>query len=141
MNFVDMVIKLQLIYKGKIILISCGSFYIAVGADAVTLNKKLRLKLNCIKRRICKVGVPKNAINKYIGLLNNLGYSYIIFDYNKDTNEIIKKHEENGKNRDICVYDKNCCNNCEKNVNHEKSEYEKALFNYVKEEFGEEFIW
>ncbi len=49
MDFFDMVQKLQLIYGIKIILISCGSFYIATGADAVSLNKELGLKLNCAK--------------------------------------------------------------------------------------------
>ena len=30
-----MVMKLQTIYDGKIILISCGAFYIAIGADEI----------------------------------------------------------------------------------------------------------
>ena len=58
MNYIDMVMRLQLMYEGKIVLISCGSFYIAIGTDAIILNKKLKLKLNCIKRRVYKVGVP-----------------------------------------------------------------------------------
>ena len=65
MEFLEMVERLQLVYGLKIILISCGSFYIAIGIDAETLNKELELKKICAKKRLCKVGVPKTSIEKY----------------------------------------------------------------------------
>ena len=73
MDFFDMVQKLQIIYGMKIVLISCGSFYITIGTDAVVLNKKLGLKLNCAKRGMCKVGIPKGSLEKYKQKLDELG--------------------------------------------------------------------
>ena len=87
MEFLEMVEKLQLMYGLKIILISCGSFYIAIGADAVILNKELGLKKICAKRGTCKVGVPKTSIEKYKQKLDKIGYAYIILDYDKEKNK------------------------------------------------------
>lgn len=70
MEFLDMIMRLQIIYGLKIVLISCGSFYIGIGADAVTLNREIGLKLNCAKRGVCKIGIPKNSLDKYIVKLN-----------------------------------------------------------------------
>ena len=110
MEFYDMVQRLQLMYGMKIILISCGSFYISIGADAILLNKKLGLKLNCAKKCVCKVGVPKNSIDKYIEKIDGLGYSYIILDYDKETNKLIKISEKHGK----CIEETAFNNECEK---------------------------
>ena len=52
--------------KGKIIICNSGNFYIAVGKDAVLLNRILGLKVNCLKLEICKVGFPIIALEKYI---------------------------------------------------------------------------
>ena len=71
MEFYDMVQRLQLMYGMRIILICCGSFYISIGADAIVLNKELGLKLNCAKKCVCKVGVPKNSIDKCTKLLRS----------------------------------------------------------------------
>ena len=38
--------------KGTIVLVRLGSFYIAVGEDAVLLHKKLDLKCTCFKMNI-----------------------------------------------------------------------------------------
>ena len=72
MNFYEMILKLKEIYINEIILVSYGAFYIAIGEDAVLLNKKLGLQVNCIKRNVCKVGVPKNSIDKYVEKLNKI---------------------------------------------------------------------
>ena len=139
MEYLDMVMKLQTIYDGKIILISCGAFYIAIGADAIILNKELELKLNCAKKNICKVGVPKNSINKYIKLLDGIGYSYIVLDYDKKENEIIKKLEKSGKRRENYVLN-NKCNQCNNSNFINQTEYNIALTKYIKKEFGEDCI-
>ncbi len=135
-----MVQRLQLIYGLKILLISCGSFYISIGADAIVLNKELGLQLNCAKKGVCKVGVPKNSIEKYIEKLNEIGYSYIVLDYIKDKNQIIKIHEFIGKNIESISFNKDC-RNCNRNRYIKVTEYDDALEKYVKEEFGEDFVW
>jgi len=66
MNFIEMVQRLQLVNDYQIVLISCGAFYIAIETDAVVLNSLLGLNTTCVKHEICKVGVPKNLIKKYI---------------------------------------------------------------------------
>lgn len=141
MDFFDMVQKLQIIYGMKIILISCGSFYIAIGTDAVVLNKELGLKLNCAKRGICKVGIPKGSLEKYKQKLDIIGYSYIVLDYDKDKNQLTKIYEvkgtkeinyEDGYNID--------CNQCPRRRYFVKTEYESALEELLKLEFGENFV-
>lgn len=141
MDFFDMVQKLQLIYGMKIILISCGSFYIAIGTDAVVLNKELGLKLNCAKRGLCKVGIPKGSLEKYKQKLDELGYSYIVLDYGKDKNQIIKICEVQGtkerKYEDDCNIE---CNTCQRRRYFVKTEYESTLEEFLKLEFGEDFV-
>lgn len=135
-----MVQRLQLIYGLKIILISCGSFYISIGADAIVLNKELGLQLNCAKKGVCKVGVPKNSIDKYVEKLNKIGYSYIVLDYIKEENQIKKKYEFLGKNIESTSFNKDC-RNCNRNRYIKVTEYDDVLKQYIKEEFGEDFIW
>ena len=132
--------RLQLIYGMRIILISCGSFYISIGADAIVLNKELGLKLNCAKKGVCKVGVPKSSINKYIEKLDVLGYSYIILDYDKEINKLSKISEKHGKNIEETSFS-NDCEKCNRRIYTLETEYEKALKEYLKEEFGGNFVW
>lgn len=133
-----MVQRLQLIYGMRIILISCGSFYISIGADAIVLNKELGLKLNCAKKGVCKVGVPKSSIDRYIEKLDGLGYSYMILDYDKQTNKLIKISENQGKSIEETAFN-NDCKKCDRRIYTVETEYEKALKEYLKEEFGENF--
>ena len=134
-----MVLRLQLIYEKKIMLISCGAFYIAVGSDAVMLHRKLGLKLNCAKRNLCKVGIPKNSIYKYLKQIEELGYACIILEYDKNNNELKKRYEKEGKDKEIYLRDNNC-NNCINKRNIPLTEYEQALSKYIKKEFGEKYI-
>ena len=87
-----MIEKIKQIYPNRIVLITCGVFYIATGEDAIILNKKMNLKVSCARKYICKVGVPKSSIEKYIQKLNDLNYKYIVLDYDKEQNKIIKKY-------------------------------------------------
>lgn len=95
MSFSKMIELLQNKDKGKIILVNAGAFYIARGKDAVLLHNILNLKVNCIETEICKVGFPRNSIEKYTKLIEEKNYSYIIYNYNKDLGklDIIKKYE------------------------------------------------
>lgn len=62
-------------------MVKLGTFYIAVGEDAVLLHKKLDLKCSCYKTNICKVGFPINALGKYIEKLNEAKYAYVIMSH------------------------------------------------------------
>ena len=114
MDFLEMIIKLKLIYYNKILLISNGSFYIAVAEDAVILNKEIGLKVNCMVRKICKIGVPKKSIEKYKEKLNKLDYGYVILDFNKEKKKIIKIYEKEGTRRIEEAMNLEC-RNCNKN--------------------------
>ena len=88
MGFCEMMKILQKREKGKIIICNLGSFYVAIGKDAIILNNLIGLKISCIKPEICKVGFPINALEKYTGLLIETGYSFIIYDFNSEKEEL-----------------------------------------------------
>ena len=128
-----MVINLKTLYDGRIVLISCGAFYISIGSDAVLLNRVLGLKLNCMSRHICKVGVPKCSIDKYIDKIEDLGYSYIVLEYNANNEEIVKiKENSKGQKVDNYVYNTNC-NKCDNYKKNKPSIYNKVYEKYLKE--------
>ena len=83
MSFSQMLEILQDKDSSKVVLIKLGHFYIATGRDAVLLHKKLNLKCTCFKNNICKVGIPVNSLEKYVEKFNQMQYSYIIYDYDK----------------------------------------------------------
>lgn len=90
MKFKEKVIRLKEQNKGKIIIVRNGAFYIAVGNDAILLNKLLELNCTCFAKGICKVGFPVNCIEKYSNKLKQTGYGYYIYDY-KDDEFILKE--------------------------------------------------
>lgn len=94
--------------KNKIVFVQCGHFYLAIGEDAVLLHERLELKCTCLKKQICKVGVPVNSIKKYIDVLDSLGYSYVIYDYNKINKELIRKYDKEGKYHYLTDKNLNC---------------------------------
>ena len=108
MSFSNMLEILQEKDKEKIILIRLGAFYIATGRDAVLLHEKLMLKCTCYKNNICKVGIPVNALEKYIEKLNKMKYAYIIYDFDKSKNELKVKCSKDGKKNKITENNINC---------------------------------
>ena len=88
MSFSQMLEILQDKDSSKVVLIKLGHFYIATGRDAVLLHKKLNLKCTCFKNNICKVGIPVNSLEKYVEKFNQMQYSYIIYDYDKQVIKI-----------------------------------------------------
>lgn len=139
MEYLEMIEKIKQIYPNRIVLITCGVFYIATGEDAIILNKKMNLKVSCARKYVCKVGVPKSSIEKYIQKLNDLNYKYIVLDYGKEQNKIIKKYINGEKNKPI--YDFNIgCEVC-KNNKIKQTELDIAFKKYIEEEFGDEVIW
>lgn len=79
--------------KGKVIFCNAGNFYIAIGKDAVLLNNLLGLKLSCLKEEICKVGFPLTALEKYTNLLEEKKYTYIVYFFNQEKEELEIKKE------------------------------------------------
>lgn len=97
--------------KGKIVLVRCGIFFIATGNDAILLNKLYGLKVTCFKENVCKVGVPVSFLLKYLDLIERDEYSYILYDYEKDTKQLISQYQYEGK---LNTEEKSCkqCEEC-----------------------------
>ena len=79
---------LQIKNKGKIVFVNAGNFYIAVGKDAVLVHKILDLKTTCMKPEICKAGFPINSLEKYTEKLSESKYSFIVYYFNQETEEL-----------------------------------------------------
>ena len=139
MEYLEMIEKIKQMYPNRIVLMSCGAFYIATGEDAVTLNKKLNLKVSCARKYVCKVGLPKTSIEKYIQKLNELNYKYVILNYDKEQNKITKKYISGKKDKPIYDFNKGCelC----KNNKIKQTEFDIAFKKYIEEEFGDDLIW
>ena len=114
MGFSQMMELLQVKNKGKIVLCNAGNFYIAIGKDAVLLNELLGLKLGCLKPEMCKVGFPISSLEKYIDKIQEKRYSYIVyyFDQQKEELEVLMEYKGKKKN-EIKGERKNCyiCSN------------------------------
>ena len=94
--------------KDKIVLIRLGSFYIAIGEDAVYLEMELGLKCICFQKQICKIGIPINSLSSYLKKLENSKKSYVVYDIDEQNKIMIKKFEYKGNYHNICRKNKNC---------------------------------
>lgn len=106
MSFSQMVQILRENNKGKILFINAGAFYIAIEEDAVLLNNELKLKCSCFQKNTCKIGIPINSLERYLEKIESLGYSYIVYHYEKENIQLIKKYE--GKENKINRKNINC---------------------------------
>ena len=133
MAFKEMMEILQEKDKGKIILIKLGAFYIATGKDAVLLHKKLNLKYTCFTNNTCKVGVPIASLDKYIEKLDKEKLAYIVYDYDKEKNELKEKCTKTGKLNKETEHNINCliCRGVEK---YKDDKYLEALTKYLSKE-------
>ena len=116
--------------KGKIVIVRCGAFFVAIGKDALILNKILGFKVTCMRKNLCKVGIPINSILRYSEILENKGYSFLLYDYDKEKNEYTLKYSFIGKtNQEV-----DDCLECEKcQYNKYKTDYEKIdIFDLLK---------
>lgn len=140
MTFSELLGLLQEKDKGYIVLVNSGAFYIATGRDAILLNKILDLKLNCMCKDVCKVGFPKNALEKYKKLLKRSRYSYIIYEVDtvKCDIEILEKYEGQQKNT-IKENKKDCyiCKNELAGYTEKANKYTKAFEKLRKREQNE----
>ena len=62
----------------------------------VLLHNILDLKVNCMETEICKVGFSKNSLNKYIKLIQEKGYSYILYNFDNNTSKLTILNKYNG---------------------------------------------
>ena len=121
--------------KGRIVLCNNGGFYVAVGNDAILLNKVLGLNLSCMGKGLCKVGFPIDALEKYTGLLIKTGYSFIVYDFNSEKEDLVIIISCKGKRFNLETA-RNKCFTCEKNKNKDKKvdKYIRALIKMYEQE-------
>ena len=119
--------------KGRIVLCNNGSFYVAVGNDAILLNKILNLQLSCMKTGLCKVGFPIEALEKYIGLLIKTGFGFVIYDFNSEKEDLVIALSYKGE-RFNYETEKNKCFTCEKYKNKKVDKYTRALIKMYEHE-------
>ena len=117
MKFLGRIEELKKENEDRILLARCGVFMIAIGKDAMFLSEKFGLKKTCFREGICRVGVPLTYTLKYLELLEYRGYSYVVYDYDKNTKELTEKYRYNGSNKieEIDFSCKNCDRYKEKN--------------------------
>ena len=132
MSFSQMLEILKNKEKENIVFVRTGTFYIAVGEDAVLLNKKLNLKCTCYKTNICKVGFPVIALDKYVEKLNEAGY--VIYDLNLNKSELKEIVRKKGKYNKETEKNRNCllCKGIK--VYPEDDKYLMALIKYFENE-------
>ena len=120
MKFLEAVEEFQKLEenKDKIVIARCGAFMVAVGKDAVFLNKLLQLNVACIKPGICKVGISVTYTLKYADKLENLGYGYAIYDYDYKNKKFQRKYSFEGK-ENLEVNKNIGCSNCKYYKEHE----------------------
>lgn len=132
MSFSEMVKILKEENKGKILFINAGMFYIAVEEDAVLLNSKLKLKCSCFKENTCKVGVPINVIDKHLKKVEELRYSYIVYNFDKAKELLTVVREFKGKPNKTTRKSINCLL-CKRIKKYSEDEYLGALKKYYEE--------
>lgn len=126
--------------REKIVFCNLGNFYIAVGRDAVFLNKTLELKLSCFKEEMCKVGFPINSLEKYTDMIQEKGYSYIVYYFDKEKIELEVLLEYKGKNKIEEISNRANCYICSKGIKKYKKDdkYMLALAKLYEKEDEEE---
>ena len=132
MSFSKMVEGLKERDKEKLLIIGLGAFYIAIGEDAVLLHEKLGLKCTCFKNLICKVGIPRNSIGKYIKEIEKLKYGYILYDYNSKNKRLLELSYKEGKKNKIMNKNINCLA-CMGASKYEEDDYSIALLKFIEE--------
>lgn len=138
MSFSQMVKILREENKGKILFINAGMFYIAVEEDAILLNSKLKLKCTCFKEDICKVGIPINVIDKHLEKIEKLGYSYIVYNFNKELGIITVIKEFKGKPNKTIRKNINCIL-CKGKLTKPDDIYLLALRRYFQQQIKEQY--
>lgn len=140
MGFGKMMELLQIKNKGKIVFCNAGNFYIAIGKDAVLLKELLGLQLSCFKTEVCKVGFPIASLEKYMGLIEETEYGYIVYYLDKEKSKLEVVTQYNGKNTNKISKNNDICFKCGKGTKLYKKEdkYVLAVTNLYETEIQEE---
>ena len=142
MGFTKMMELLQKRNKGTIIFCNAGNFYIAIGKDAVLLNNLIGLKISCLKQEICKVGFPINTLEKYTEIIAEKGYSYIVYFFNQEKEELEIITQYNGKYKNEIKEEKLNCYICKNSTKAYKKvdKYISAVAKLYEKESEEEKV-
>ena len=128
MKFAKRIEELKVKNIDRIMLARCGAFIIAIGEDAIFLSQIFGLKLTCFKSGVCKIGIPITYILKYLIMIEDKGYSYVLYDYNKDTKTIEEKLKYDGIHK-VELTNQMICEQCQYYIDH------NGLFNISIDEF------
>ena len=97
MKFYKFVEKLQKEYEGKVLLIRNGTFFNAIGKDAIIVETIFNLKRTCFGKGICKCGFPAYYYQQNLGefkeKLQQGGISIIVFD-EKENGKYLYKNKK-----------------------------------------------
>lgn len=108
MKFCEEVEKLQRENEGSVILVKSGIFFVAIGKDAVILNRELDLQLTCMKKELCKVGFLVKNAEKYIEIMKSKEISFKMYIIDVKKGKIEKLLENIGKNMKEVKANVNC---------------------------------
>ncbi len=134
MSFGDMIEILQENNQERVVFVKIGTFYVATGSDAVFLNETLGLKCTCFKKKICKVGFPVCAVEKYLGKLREKNIGYAVYAFSGSQGELIEKYKGDGNYYIKCSKNINCILCMQNKKYNEKDQYMKALKKFLEKE-------
>lgn len=120
MKFAQRIEELKKINQYRIMFARCGAFIIAIGEDTIFLSQIFGFKLTCFKSGVCKIGIPITYILKYLKMIEDKGYSYILYDYNKDEKTIEEKLKYDGIHK-IEITNQVICEQCQYYTDHNRS--------------------
>ena len=99
------------------------------------MNKLINYKPVCIQKGICKIGISVSCFKDVMPRLVETGYSYIVYDYTKETGEIKEIYRIDGD--EIYEEKENIdCTNCWYGINRLKGtkEYIQELQKLMEKE-------
>lgn len=54
------------------------------------MKRLLNYKTICMRKEICKIGIPVSCFKQEISKLIETGYSYVVYDYDKNIDKIFE---------------------------------------------------
>ena len=93
-----------------------------------------------METEVCKVGFPIIALNKYCKLIEENKYSYIVYNYNNETNTLTKIREYKGTKINKKTENKLNCYICKNTIKIYKKpdKYIEAIAKLYQEELKKE---
>ena len=95
-----------------------------------------------METEICKVGFPKNSLEKYTKLIQEKGYSYIVYNFDSNTSKLTILNKYNGNKLNNTEENKLNCYICSNTVKMYKKndKYIQAVAELYEEEMEENKI-